>query len=437
MQPTVRRAAAFAAVGTLALAAPAAGALAAVPFALIAVAGRLVSDGPVFELFASPADRRDGQLRDLVGFALAATGLALLASLTGLPATAFAAAVLLLVYGDLATSAVGDRGSGPLREVVTFGAAGVAAAIAGLLAVSAVTPAAVHVSTVAFLAVTGALVAALLRELLADPADPVVLVGVAGLLWVLASLGLTVEPVEFALALAVAGGFGYLSWLLGTASLTGMLTGVVISLATIVLGGFGWFAILIAFFGLGGLAAKYEYETKLEHGVAEANQGARTIRNVLGNAAVGVAAVVGFAASPALGVDSTLFAYLFAGSMATAMADTLSSELGVLYGRPRLITTLETVETGTDGGVSLEGVVAGVGGGLLVGALALGLLGGVTPAGAAVIVAAGIAGMFADSLLGATLEGWLIGNQSVNLLSTLVGGLLAPVGALAVGAVPA
>lgn len=436
MQPTVRRAAAFAVVGTLALAAPAAGALAAVPFALIAVVGRLVSDGPVFELFASPADRVAGQLRGLVSFSLAVTGLALLASLTGLPSTAFVAAVLLLVYGDLAAALAATGGSGPFRDVVAFAVGGVAAALAGLVVVDLLTEATVHLATVAFLAVTGVLVAALLRELLVGPEDPLVLVSVAGLLWVLASLGLTVEPVDFVVALAVAGSFGYLSWLVGTASLTGMLTGVAISLGTIVLGGFGWFAILIAFFGLGGLAAKYEYETKLEYGVAEGNEGARTIRNVLGNAAVAVAAVIGYAASPELGVEALLFGYAFAGSLSTAMADTLSSELGVLYGRPRLITTLEAVETGTDGGVTLEGVVAGVGGGLLVGLLSLALLGGVTPAGAGVVVVTGVVGMFADSILGATVEGWLVGNQSVNFLSTLVGGLLAPAGAIAVGAVP-
>jgi hypothetical protein len=86
---SVRRAAAFAAVGTLALAAPSAGALTAVPFALIAVVGRLVSEGPLFALFASPADEVAGQLRSLVSFSLAVTGLALLASLTGLSAAAF------------------------------------------------------------------------------------------------------------------------------------------------------------------------------------------------------------------------------------------------------------------------------------------------------------------------------------------------------------
>lgn len=436
MQPSVRRSAAFAAVGTLALAAPAVGALAAVPFALIAVVGRLVTEGPIFDLFASSADEVAGQLRGLVSFSLAVTGLALLASLTGLSPTAFVAGVLLLVYGDLAVTLLGDRAAGPLQPVVGFVASGAAAAILGLLAIDLLTDAAVVPTSAAFLAVTGALVAALLRELLIEPDDPVVLVSVTGLLWVLAGLGLRVDLAGFAFALAIAGGFGYLSWRLETASLTGMLTGVAISLGTIVLGGLGWFAILIAFFGLGGLAAKYQYETKLEYGVAESNRGARTIRNVLGNAAVGVVAVLGYAASPDLGVEPLLFAYLFAGSLSAAMSDTLSSEIGVLYGRPRLITSMESVETGTDGGITAEGILAGVGGGAIVGLLALALLGGVTPAGAAVVAVAGTVGMFADSVLGATLEGWLIGNQAVNFLSTLVGGLLAPAGAIAVGAVP-
>ncbi len=432
----MRRSAAFAAVGTLALAAPAAGALAAVPFALIAVVGRLISAGPLFELFASPADEVAGQLRGLVSFSLAVTGLALLASLTGLSPAAFVVAVFVLVFGDLALSLVGDRAGGELVPVLIYGVGGAGAALAGLSALGAATGTTVDLPAVAFLAVTGAIVAALLEELLLDPDDPVVLVSTAGVLWVLASLGVQVDLAGFALALGVAGGFGYLSWRLETASLSGMLTGVAISLGTIVLGGLDWFALLIAFFGLGGLAAKYQYETKVEYGVAETNRGARTIRNVLGNTAVAVAAVLGYAASADLGVEPLLFAYVFAGSLAAAMSDTLSSEIGVLYGEPRLITSLEEVATGTDGGITLEGVLAGLGGGLLIGGLAVGVLGGVTPAGAAVIAVAGVAGMFADSVLGATLEGWLLGNQSVNFLSTLVGGLLAPAGAIAVGAIP-
>lgn len=431
-----RRSAAFAVVGTLALAAPWAGALAAVPFALIAVVGRLVSDGPLFELLASPADEVAGELRGLVSFSLAVTGLALLASLTGLSATAFVTAVLLLVYGDVTVASLHAVADGPLRSVAAFTAGGSIVAVIGLIVVDLFTAADIEGALVAFLAVMGALVAALLRELLIDPDDPVVLVSITGLLWVLSSLGLQLQAIGFLVALTVAVGVGYLSWWLELASLTGMLTGVAISLGTIALGGLGWFALLIAFFGIGGLAAKYQYELKAEYGIAESNRGARTIRNVLGNTAVAVAAVIGFAGSTELGIEPHLFGYVFAGSLAAAMSDTLSSEIGVVYGDPRLITTMDEVETGTDGGVSLAGILAGLGGGALIGVLALGVLGGVSATGAVVVLVAGVAGMFADSVLGATLEGWLLGNQSVNFLSTLVGGLLAPAGAILVGAIP-
>jgi len=436
VSPRPRRSAAFAAVGTLVLAAPSAGALAAVPFALIAVIGRLVSEGPLFELLASPADEVDGQLRGLISFSLAVTGLALLASLTGLSTIAFVTGVLLLVYGDLAQGGFSEPGPQPLRSIGAFAAGGSIAAVIGIVLVGSLTQVSVELSWVGFLAVTGALVAALLRELLIEPDDPVVLVSVTGLLWVIAPLSRGVEVMGFVIALAVAAGVGYLSWRLELASLTGMLTGVIISLGTIVLGGLGWFTVLIAFFGIGGLAAKFRYETKIEYGVAESNRGARTIRNVLGNTAVAVVAVVGFAGSAELGIEPLLFGYVFAGSLAAAMSDTLSSEVGVVYGDPRLITTMNAVETGTDGGVSVAGILAGIGGGILIGGLAVLVLSGVTPTGAVVLVVAGVAGMFADSILGATLEGWLLGNQSVNFLSTLVGGLLAPAGAIMIGAIP-
>ena len=42
------------------------------------------------------------------------------------------------------------------------------------------------------------------------------------------------------------------------------------------------------------------------------------------------------------------------------MSDTLSSEIGGLFDRPRLITSFEPVDPGTDGAVSWQGELAGV-----------------------------------------------------------------------------
>ena len=74
----VRRAAAFALVGSLSLAAPVLGPAAFVPFAAIGLLAALVIDGgPLFDLFARPGDHEDRTLYGLAGFSLATTGLAL------------------------------------------------------------------------------------------------------------------------------------------------------------------------------------------------------------------------------------------------------------------------------------------------------------------------------------------------------------------------
>jgi uncharacterized protein (TIGR00297 family) len=423
------------------------GAAAAAPFAAVAfVAAFLVTEGPLFDLFARPGDHRDGRLNGLAGFALAATGLALLTTLPdpALPTAAFVGAVLVVSYGNLGKSLVAETSDDPFQGTVGFLVGGFLAGVGGMVAAAAtlgtLAPVADTVARVVVLAAVAALVAAVVRETLFERDDPLVmlLVGLVlgPLVPLLAAAGTT--PTGAALALVVSGALGYASFLLGTASVTGMLTGVLLLLVTSVLGGLGWLVVLVTFFGLGGLSTKFRYEEKLERGVAEPNDGARSTRNVLGNAAVALVAVVGFAAAPLLpfgavglpvaGADvATLFRFAFAGSVAAAMADTLSSEVGGLFDSPRLVTTLETVPPGTDGGVTWQGEVAGTAGAALVAAVAAALV--LAPSGGvvavAVVVAGGVAGMTADSVLGATVEGNGVGNEAVNFSATLVGAVVA------------
>ena len=428
----VRRATAFALVATIALATPALGATAAVPFALLAVMGRMVSSGPLFDLFARPSDRAVGQLRGLTWFSLAATGLALLVALADLPSSVFVGTVLLVGYGNL-TEAVGCRiRDHPMDRAVAFLVGGAAAAIIGQVVVNGA--ALGGASIVVILGVVGGILGALVRTGLEEPGDAVVMVAVALPLWLLASLGLRATPVDLAVALAITGAFGFLSRAIGSASVTGMLTGVLVALLSIVAGGYAWFAVLIAFFGIGAIATKFRYEEKRKRGAAEPHEGARGTGNVLANSSIALLAVLGFAASPSLAVDPDLFVFAFTGSLAAAMSDTLSSEIGVLYGDPRLITSLETVPAGTDGGISWQGEMAGLAGALIVALLAGGLL-NLPLAGVGVVIVAGMIGMTMDSLLGATLEGQVIGNQAVNLLGTLSGGLAGILGGLALGVI--
>jgi uncharacterized protein (TIGR00297 family) len=106
-------------------------------------------------------------------------------------------------------------------------------------------------------------------------------------------------------------------------------------------------------------------------------------------------------------------------ALAEATADTVSSEIGQAFGgTPIMLTTLRRVPHGTDGAITLIGTLAGVAAAAIIAATGIPAL-GMSPAECAVAFAAGVAGLFFDSLLGATVErkGW-IGNDLVNFFST-------------------
>ncbi|TKX73980.1 DUF92 domain-containing protein [Halorubrum sp. GN11_10-6_MGM] len=433
----LRRASIFAAVAALAALAPTLDTAAAVPFFAVAGAAFFgVRDGEWFETLALPGDREAERLYGLVSFALAGAGLALFASLprAPLPYEAFAAATLAVGAGRLGRTLVSRRTGDEFPLVAGYVAAGTAAALLGQIAVRLQTGAPVDGATVpllVFLAAAAALTAALIRSLVFSRDAHITTILVAFATWGFLALEPTVDAPLIVAGLAVTGALGYVSFAIGTASVAGMLTGVVAALLAVVLGGVGWFLTLMSFYAIGGLASKYRFDEKAARGVAQENEGARSTGNVLANSAVALAAVVGYAAAPHLAVPAAPLGFAFAGATATAMADTLSSEIGGLFDGPRLVTTLRRVEPGTDGAITWQGELAGLAGALLVGALAAGgtpLLDPVTPGGVAAagaVVAAGVAGMTVDSLLGALIEGDRIGNQTVNFLATLGGAAVA------------
>lgn len=113
----------------------------------------------------------------------------------------------------------------------------------------------------------------------------------------------------------------------------------------------------------------------------------------------------------ALGVLATL---------CEATADTVSSEIGQAFGgQPVMLTTFRRVAPGTDGAVTILGTVAGILGAAVV--ATVGMWGmRMNFRSAAIGFAGGVAGLFFDSVLGATVErkGWL-GNDLVNFSSTV------------------
>ncbi len=170
-------------------------------------------------------------------------------------------------------------------------------------------------------------------------------------------------------------------------------------------------------FGAGRLGRRRKRALGLASDEAEEERHGRRASQIVAN--LGVAAL-------AASVGCEAGTVMALGALAEATADTLSSEIGSAFGgTPFLLTTLRRVPAGTDGAVSLLGTLAGLAGAAAVtgsGAWCMML-----PArDAAAVLLAGTAGLFFDSLMGATVErrGWL-GNDLVNFTSTLVAALLA------------
>ncbi|MCB0578749.1 MAG: DUF92 domain-containing protein [Phaeodactylibacter sp.] len=181
-------------------------------------------------------------------------------------------------------------------------------------------------------------------------------------------------------------------------------------------GGLPLLMLLGVFFVTGSAATAWNLRKKAAMGLAQANRGRRSAINVLANG--GVAAFLGVAAwlFPELPLP---FPAMMAASLASAASDTLSSEMGNLYGsRYYHILGFGPGERGKDGVVSPEGTAFGVLGSLLV-AGAFGLASG-WGATALWVGLAGLFGNFTDSILGGSLQrqGY-IDNHGVNFLSTL------------------
>lgn len=433
MHASVRRAAGFAGVSLLALLAPVLETAAGAPFAVIALLAVVISDGPVFNLFARPADYDAGRLRGLFGFALSAAVLGVLAGYQGLPVVVFVVSVLLVAVGRLgAVTARVRLDRSPTAGYLLGSGVGATLGVGWMTQLTDYTP---LLSELVVLVLVGALASSLIHSMLFHHDDPSILFSVAFLLWLFLAVELTPSLSSIAIAVTVAGAVGLVAYVLNAASIEGMIAGVLLGLITIVLGGYEWFALLLTFFAVGGASTKFRYDRKRELGVAEDNGGARGGENVLANAGAAMAALVYFVLvdSGLLVGYATAAVFVFAGAIATALSDTLASEIGGSYGKTRLITTLEPVPPGTDGGVTWQGFLAGGAGAGLAGGLAYWLFSTVPLHGAALILTAGIAGMVVDSLLGATIEGTILGNGSVNFVATLSGGLIAGVIAVALG----
>lgn len=201
----------------------------------------------------------------------------------------------------------------------------------------------------------------------------------------------------------------------------GAITGAIVGLLIYKGAGYTGITMLALFFIAGSAATGFNRKQK-DQIVAETKEpGRRTAAQVIANG--GVAALLGLFGwlHPAYLPIALL---MMAGSLASATADTLSSELGTIYGKRFYnVLTLKEDKQGLDGVISLEGTLIGVAGAFLIATVyAIGLG---WSSNLLLIVIAGVAGNLTDSILGASLERrGLMKNNTVNFLNTLTGALV-------------
>lgn len=216
--------------------------------------------------------------------------------------------------------------------------------------------------------------------------------------------------------------FAVLAYLARSVDLSGVVAGTLLGTLIFASAGFEGWLLLLAFFVLGTAATKLGYQRKAAARLAQEKGGRRGARHAIANSGVAAACAFFAVATP----HPQLFLAALAGAFATAAGDTMSSEIGQLWGRRTfLITTLRPVPRGTDGAVSVEGTLAGILASAAVAFLGAGL-GLYPPAVALLVTAAAFLGTTLESLIGATLEqrGYF-DNEAVNFLNTLCGALLA------------
>jgi uncharacterized protein (TIGR00297 family) len=230
-------------------------------------------------------------------------------------------------------------------------------------------------------------------------------------------------------AAVIAIGFALIARAMGGVTDGGALAGVLVALVLMLAAGLPGFAPLATVFLLTAITTRWGYTRKQTLGVAERRRG-RTASQVFANlsaAALCALSAIWFPQSS----DVLLLAAMAA--LAEAAADTVSSEVGQATANSAyMITDFRAAAIGTNGAISVEGTLSGCIAASIVGWVSAYF--GIVPWPWTPIVAlAGVAGMFLDSVMGATWENaGKVGNDSVNFVSTVFAADLALVAAMVV-----
>jgi uncharacterized protein (TIGR00297 family) len=342
-------------------------------------------------------------------FSVSIIALAIFYGIGLIPLFIFSCTLAFVVIGELAFRSAGEN-------VQAYFAYIVVAAVSAVLIT-------LYLNETAPLPVLFGLIAAvLLKAILGDRDDALMVetLGISMTMLLINDLDYQVSISHISLAIVIAFVFGYFAYRLKTADLSGLFSAALIGVVLLVFTNVYWFLVMLTFFIVGSVCTRYRFEYKEKLGVEQTHGGARGYRNVFANGGVSAAAALLYGVT-----GNPLFAAMFVGSVATAAADTVASEIGVTGGSPYMITTLKRVAPGTNGGITLTGEMTALAASVVISLTAFAL--GVIDLPVAVIcMVAGVVGTNVDSLVGAVVENrGYIGNAGTNVLGTLGGGVFA------------
>ena len=211
------------------------------------------------------------------------------------------------------------------------------------------------------------------------------------------------------------------SYLLKKLTFFGGLTAFIVGLGVYLGTSFIGLTLLILFFVIGTIATKWKSSKKQFNKIYENQGNGRTTQQVIANG--GVPATLSLFAI-FFPQHLSVLQVMLAGSLSAALADTLSSELGIIYGSNFYdFLSLKKALPGPDGIISIEGLVIGIIGSSLLAIVFCLEVGNFNFLGA--IIVSGTIGNLVDSLTGATLERkGFVGNNMVNFLNTITGSLV-------------
>ncbi|MBN2067386.1 MAG: DUF92 domain-containing protein [Candidatus Diapherotrites archaeon] len=222
------------------------------------------------------------------------------------------------------------------------------------------------------------------------------------------------EPLHAAIVLIVLFIFSIISYKKKQLDFEGILIANIVGILIFLLGNTTDFFVIVFFFVAAALATVYARKKK------PAKHEVRTTGNILGNSGTAILAL------------AFEFPLGFFAAMAAALADTLSSEIGLLSKKkPVLITNFREVEPGTDGGITRLGLLASVIGAAAIASIHFILFQSIWLF--AVLVISGFVGSIVDSIFGALFERKkMLNNAEVNFLGSM-GGVAAALALTSIG----